>query len=101
MLNIIERIQDFSMHSFQRVNLSRYFTCVIFDAIIRVHIVDSLEDGYEQLRDLVISYLGLEDDRLDDARPTTYDEIKRFDDFDIQRSGSFQSCLDRIFTCNS
>lgn len=49
--------------------------------------VDSLEDGYEQLRDLVISYLGLEDDRLDAPRPNTCDEIKRFDDFDIQRSG--------------
>ena len=48
---------------------------------------DSLEDGYEQLRDLVISYLGLEDDRLDAPRPNTSDEIKRFDDFDIQRSG--------------
>lgn len=51
--------------------------------------VDSLEDGYEQLRDLVISYLGLEDDRLDAPRPNTSDEIKRFDDFDIQRSDSF------------
>lgn len=50
---------------------------------------DSLEDGYEQLRDLVISYLGLEDDRLDAPRPITSDEIKRIDDFDIQRSGSF------------
>lgn len=49
--------------------------------------LDSLEDGYEQLRDLVISYLGLEDDRLDAPRPNTSDEIKRFDDFDIQRSG--------------
>ena len=49
--------------------------------------IDSLEDGYEQLRDLVISYLGLEDDRLDAPRPNTTDEIKRFDDFDIQRSG--------------
>jgi hypothetical protein len=49
--------------------------------------IDSLEDGYEQLRDLVISYLGLEDDRLDAPRPNTSDEIKRFDDFDIQRSG--------------
>jgi hypothetical protein len=50
-------------------------------------LTDSLEDGYEQLRDLVISYLGLEDDRLDAPRPNTSDEIKRFDDFDIQRSG--------------
>lgn len=49
--------------------------------------IDGLEDGYEQLRDLVISYLGLEDDRLDAPRPNTTDEIKRFDDFDIQRSG--------------
>jgi hypothetical protein len=50
-----------------------------------------LEDGYEQLRDLVISYLGLEDDRLDAPRPITSDEIKRFDDFDIQRSGTIKS----------
>lgn len=46
-----------------------------------------MEDGYEQLRELVISYLGLEDDRLDAPRPITSDEIKRIDDFDIQRSG--------------
>lgn len=52
--------------------------------------LDSLEDGYEQLRDLVISYLGLEDDRLDAPRPNTSDEIKRFDDFDIQRSGQIR-----------
>ncbi|CAF1335608.1 unnamed protein product [Rotaria sordida] len=57
-----------------------------FDAFI---LTNSLEDGYEQLRDLVISYLGLEDDRLDAPRPNTSDEIKRFDDFDIQRSDSF------------
>ncbi|CAF1030136.1 unnamed protein product [Rotaria sp. Silwood1] len=57
-----------------------------FDAFISTN---SLEDGYEQLRDLVISYLGLEDDRLDAPRPNTSDEIKRFDDFDIQRSDSF------------
>ncbi|CAF4692478.1 unnamed protein product, partial [Rotaria magnacalcarata] len=36
-----------------------------FDAFI---LTNSLEDGYEQLRDLVISYLGLEDDRLDAPR---------------------------------
>jgi len=53
--------------------------------------IDSLEDGYEQLRDLVISYLGLEDDRFDAPRPNTSDEIKRFDDFDIQRSGLIYS----------
>ncbi|CAF1536159.1 unnamed protein product [Adineta steineri] len=57
-----------------------------FDAFISTN---SLEDGYEQLRDLVISYLGLEDDRFDAPRPNTSDEIKRFDDFDIQRSDSF------------
>ncbi|CAF3210006.1 unnamed protein product [Rotaria socialis] len=57
-----------------------------FDAFISTN---SLEDGYEQLRDLVISYLGLEDDRLDAPRPNTSDEIKRFDDYDIQRSDSF------------
>jgi hypothetical protein len=56
-----------------------------------MYFIDSLEDGYEQLRDLVISYLGLEDDRLDAPRPITSDEIKRFDDFDIQRSGSINS----------
>ncbi|CAF0894713.1 unnamed protein product [Adineta ricciae] len=57
-----------------------------FDAFI---LTNSLDDGYDQLRDLVISYLGLEDERFDAPRPNTSDEIKRFDDFDIQRSDSF------------
>ena len=55
-----------------------------------MHPLDSLEDGYEQLRDLVISYLGLEDARIDAPRPNTSDEIKRLDDYDIQRSGTIE-----------
>ncbi|CAF0904939.1 unnamed protein product, partial [Didymodactylos carnosus] len=57
-----------------------------FDSFI---CTNSLDDGYEQLRELVISYLGLEDDRLEAPRPHTSDEIRRFDDIDIQRSDSF------------
>jgi hypothetical protein len=64
---------------------------------LNLHFIDSLEDGYEQLRDLVISYLGLEDDRLDAPRPNTSDEIKRFDDFDIQRSGLNETFLDDYY----
>ncbi len=45
----------------------------------------------------MISYLGLEDDRLDAPRPNTSDEIKRFDDFDIQRSGLNETFLDEHY----
>jgi hypothetical protein len=74
------------MHLFQQV-WKWFQIAFVLNIYFLFYFIDSLEDGYEQLRDLVISYLGLEDDRLDAPRPNTTDEIKRFDDFDIQRSG--------------
>lgn len=74
---------------FSDIMLNLFISSVRFSFCLNV-IADNLDDAYEQLRELVISYLGLEDDRIEAPRPNTSDEIKRFDDFDIQRSGKLE-----------
>ena len=55
---------------------------------------DDLNTGYENLRNLVMTYLGLnQEQKAESARPKTSDEIKRLEDtfskdLDLPRSGS-------------
>jgi hypothetical protein len=65
--------------------------------------LDDLHDGYESLRNLVMTYLGLnQEQKADSTRPKTSDEIRRLEEtfskeLDLPRSGKLQKKIFKIF----